>query len=158
MSKELEISELNAFSEFCNTRFGIVLQQYQKDSLKKHVESTIKKYGFSSYYDYLTALKISTISDIISIEFVKAITVEESYFFRGKNQFSFIENQVLAKLISKRRQSGTKYLRIWSAGCAAGQELYSILKLLLKLLDDPKDWSLYLLGTDINIDSIERGK
>ena len=57
-------------------------------------------------------------------ELVDALTVGESYFFRENAQIEFIRHRVLPDLLA-RRPVGHR-LRIWSAGCAAGEEPYTL--------------------------------
>ncbi|HHQ47584.1 MAG TPA: tetratricopeptide repeat protein, partial [Acidobacteria bacterium] len=49
-------------------------------------------------------------------------------------------------------------LRVWSAGCASGEELYSVAMVLHELLGRPGEWTLELLGTDIDQEALERAR
>ena len=84
------------------------------------------------------------------------LTVGETYFFRDKTSFDFLEKRVLPELLAFRRNAG-RYLRIWSAGCCSGEEPYSIAILLTRMIADPKDWNVSILGTDINRLFLEKG-
>jgi chemotaxis protein methyltransferase CheR len=77
------------------------------------------------------------------------LTVGETYFFRNPALFDLLEHEVLPALIHKRRQSD-KRLVIWSAGCATGEEPYSIAILLTKLIPDLADWTIRIHATDVN--------
>jgi chemotaxis protein methyltransferase CheR len=77
------------------------------------------------------------------------LSVGETYFFREPAVFDALEREVLPMLIAARRKTG-KRLRIWSAGCCTGEELYSMTILLDRTIPDLADWQLTLLGTDIN--------
>ncbi|HEY5119417.1 MAG TPA: CheR family methyltransferase [Anaerolineales bacterium] len=57
--------------------------------------------------------------------------------------------QILPELIRLREKSERR-LRIWSAGCASGEEPYSIAIALRRLLPVPEDWRITILATDIN--------
>ncbi|MBZ0303930.1 MAG: hypothetical protein K8J31_29600 [Anaerolineae bacterium] len=81
---------------------------------------------------------------------IHVVTIGETYFFRNSPQFMALRTQVLPALIEKRRQSGSKQLRLWSAGCATGEEPYSLAILLRELLPDIETWNISILGTDIN--------
>lgn len=78
------------------------------------------------------------------------LTVGETYFFRDRASFAALEQHVLPALIAARRAQGLLQLRIWSAGCATGEEPYSLAILLDRLLPDRSAWSLTILATDIN--------
>jgi len=82
------------------------------------------------------------------------ITIGESYFFRDDAQMAFLRDVFFPQLIQRRREQGDLKLRIWSAGCSSGQELYSLCIMLHELLPDIDRWHLHLLGTDINPDAL----
>ncbi len=87
-----------------------------------------------------------------------SIRVGETYFFRDPACFEALEQHVLAPLIAERRERGLLFLRIWSAGCATGEEPYSIAILLDRLLPDRSRWSLTLRATDIHRDTLEAAR
>ncbi len=86
------------------------------------------------------------------------LTVGETYFFRDQALFEALEQQVLPSLIEARRAEGILRLRLWSAGCATGEEPYSLAILLDRLLPDLSDWALTILATDINPDALEMAR
>ncbi|TBW57649.1 protein-glutamate O-methyltransferase CheR [Marinobacter halodurans] len=79
-----------------------------------------------------------------------ALTVGETYFLRDQVFFEHLIRHALTPLIARRRAEGHKRLRIWSAGCSSGEETYSLAIFLRQLLPDMGDWSLRILGTDID--------
>jgi chemotaxis protein methyltransferase CheR len=89
-------------------------------------------------------------------QLVNALTVCETHFFRNAAQFDALYSQVLPQIIERRRALRT--LRIWSAGCASGAEPYSIAILLQELLPDVDEWSITILGTDINTEALDRAR
>ncbi|MEO5364902.1 MAG: hypothetical protein H7831_00795 [Magnetococcus sp. WYHC-3] len=80
-------------------------------------------------------------------------TIGESYFFRDDAQFRFLREVWLPDLITRRRER-RRSLRVWSAGCAAGQELASLALLLYEHLPEPASWQVQLLGSDINPEAV----
>jgi chemotaxis protein methyltransferase CheR len=83
------------------------------------------------------------------------LTVGETYFFRDRACFETLEQHVLPSLIAAHRSEAVLRLRLWSAGCATGEEPYSLAILLDRLLLDRADWSLTILATDINLEALE---
>lgn len=79
----------------------------------------------------------------------QCLTIGETYFFRDPGVFDAIATHVLRPLIAQRRAT-TRHLRVWSAGCATGQEAYSLAMLLASLIPDWPEWNIFILGTDIN--------
>lgn len=85
------------------------------------------------------------------------LTVKESYFFRDRPQFALLEHQILPSLLRRKRQQAANSqptLRIWSAGCATGEEAYSLAILVRRSLPDWPNWNLHIIGTDLNPDCI----
>ena len=147
---ELSPQDEDFLRSFILRRTGIVIQDYQLAKLRTKLNEFCLKFGYSTSDDFLKALNTS---DTISPELenlISAITIGESYFFRDNQQFSWLRQIYLPELIRRRRISGNRSLRIWSAGSSEGQEIYSIAILLHELLPDIDDWHLHLLGTDIN--------
>jgi len=81
-------------------------------------------------------------------DLIEALTIGETYFFRHRSYFDMLEKRVLPELIAERRK--TRQLRIWCAGCATGEEAYSLAILVSRLLPDPDAWQVSILATDLN--------
>jgi chemotaxis protein methyltransferase CheR len=75
------------------------------------------------------------------------LTVPETYFFRHIEQFHALQEQVLPARL--RARAATRSLRILSAGCASGEEAYSIAMALHGRLPDA-GWSLSIEAIDVN--------
>ncbi|MDJ0762266.1 MAG: CheR family methyltransferase [Myxococcota bacterium] len=95
-------------------------------------------------------------SDKILQEVVNLLTVGESYFFRNKPHFEALAEQAIPQLIETGRRA--KELRIWCAGCATGEEPYSLSMLLRERFPSLSDWRISITGTDINTGFLERAK
>jgi len=76
------------------------------------------------------------------------LTIGETYFFRNASQFDALREHILPALLERR--AALRTLRLWSAGCATGEEPYSLAMLLSNLLPDAHSWSVSILATDIN--------
>ena len=86
------------------------------------------------------------------------LTIGETYFFRDSGVFAALEGEVLPPLIAKRRSEGNPRLRIWSAGCATGEEPYSLAIVLDRLLPDRTGWAVTVLATDIDNAALETAR
>ncbi len=87
---------------------------------------------------------------------IAGLTVGETHFFRNRPQFEALERHILPELIARRR--AVRRLRIWSAGCATGEEPYSLAILLQRLLPDLAHWNITLLATDLNRQALEKAR
>jgi chemotaxis protein methyltransferase CheR len=87
---------------------------------------------------------------------VNAITTNKTDFFREPHHFEFLSAHVLPAIAARRVPGAVPRLRIWSAGCATGEEAYSIA---MTLLDAPwpiAAWDVRVLASDINTDVLDR--
>ncbi|MBU0456235.1 MAG: CheR family methyltransferase [Pseudomonadota bacterium] len=143
------LEQLNKLSELIRERVGIVVDP-NLSSLRIVFKEICDSFNYSSYDACLKALEKSNEMTPEFEHLVNALTVGESYFFRDQAQTGFLKDFFLPEIIEKKRKDQQKILRIWSAGCASGQEIYTIAILLNELLSDKYAWDVHLLGTDIN--------
>lgn len=88
-----------------------------------------------------------------------AFSVGETYFRRDAEALDWLAVNHLGPLLARRRQSGERSLRLWSAGCCTGEEAYSLLFLLDQLLGAERaSWSLEIVASDINTAFLARAE
>jgi chemotaxis protein methyltransferase CheR len=81
------------------------------------------------------------------------LTIGETYFFREKRSLDVFEQDIVPELM----RTGTgKAIKIWSAGCATGEEPYSIAIMLSRLMAGLKKWNVEILATDISAKSLQK--
>jgi chemotaxis protein methyltransferase CheR len=136
-------------NEWLSTRIGLSFPKERWPELQKRIHLAAQELGLGSGEALLQWLR-SVVPNRHQIEVLAShLTVGETYFFREQALFEVLESQVLSPLIAARRGQERR-LRIWSAGCASGEEPYSIAIVLHKLLADLKEWKVTILATDIN--------
>ncbi len=84
------------------------------------------------------------------------LTVGESFFFRNEHHFRALRERVFPDILAA--NAPQREIRIWSAGCATGEEPYSLAILLHQLLAGHGSWQISILGTDLNLDFLERAR
>ncbi len=101
-------------------------------------------------------------------ELVAKLTVHETYFFRDEPQLTTVRDRILPNLIEKNAREKTPSLRILSAGCSTGEEVYSLTMLTLDSLQDAgytigsarsglslvSNWDLEVVGVDVSADAL----
>ena len=83
------------------------------------------------------------------------LTIGETYFLRGSQAFDVLEHEVLPEFLLSRKDD-ERQLRLWSAGCAGGEEPYSLAISVSRLLPNPRDWNTTILATDINTRALHK--
>ncbi len=144
-----------ALKAFVLSHMGINIQLHQESNFRDVIASACTHFNCASAEDYLDMLRTGRHSD--ALEFLVAgITVGESYFFRDPVQIGYLRDVWLPQVIAAKLRTGNRSLRVWSAGCSNGQELYTLAILLQEAIADADQWNLHLLGTDINVESLAR--
>jgi chemotaxis protein methyltransferase CheR len=91
---------------------------------------------------------------VLRRKIINAITTNETSFFRDTAPFELLQNKIIPDLIDvKRKQAGSNTtipIRIWSAACSSGQEVYSTIFVLKEILGDMRGYDVRILGTDIS--------
>lgn len=119
--------------------------QLLQDALRYHTSPEGPPSSYEALYKKLQA------GDTLSWEkVIDSVTVGETHFFRNAPQFDALRDYILPPLLSARREAHDLHLRMWSAGCATGEEPYSVAMLLKEMLVDLDSWQLMLLASDIN--------
>ena len=103
---------------------------------------------FASCSAYLVYLKASPSRSAEWRALAEQLTVNETFFFRNTDNFLALAELVLPERIRAKAQ--TKQLRILSAGCASGDEPYSLAIMVREALPDFDAWDVKIMGIDIN--------
>ena len=83
-------------------------------------------------------------------ELVKAFLINVTQFFRDAEAFTYLRREILPDLIVKGR-ARDRVLRFWAAGCATGEEPYSLAMLITEMLgEELSDWSVKIFATDLD--------
>lgn len=83
-------------------------------------------------------------------ELVMSFLIKVTEFFRDSQAFNYLKTNILTQIIEQRRASD-KTLRLWSAGCATGEEPYSLAILVADLLGaELPQWSVKIFATDLD--------
>lgn len=131
-------------------RFGLALTGHDDQALGQALSAAADVAGVSHPETLPAMLRLVPEEHPALAALVDRLTVKESFLFRAPDDFAALGEQVLPALIDARRAAGHRRLRIWSAGCATGEEPYSLAILLHGLLTDRQDWHITLLATDIS--------
>jgi len=92
----------------------------------------------------------------LSNQVVEALLNNETYFFRDRAPFDLLSRHALPELARKRHSS--RKIRIWSAGCSTGQEVYSLAMLFAENAAQWRGWTVDVLGSDVSSAVVERAR
>ena len=134
---------------------GFDFRDYRESTLARRLRRRLSATGARTYADYAQVL------DGDPAEYNRLfddLTINVTSFFRDEAAFRALEEVVLPALIERGTEM-RRHLRIWSAGCATGEEPYSIAMLLLHRLGrSARYWDICILGTDIDTKALQRAR
>ncbi len=139
-------------------RFGIQFGDRKKILVAGRMAKRLRELGLSSFSDYVKILQTDASGKEL-IELVNRLTTNHSFFFREREHFDFLSREILPRLLAAPRKGATKPLRIWSAGCAAGEEAHTIALIIRETLGaDAHLLDPAILATDISVDALNEGR
>jgi chemotaxis protein methyltransferase CheR len=139
-------------------RLGLDFPEHREAELARAIGEAARSARLRSPEAYLATLDHEADGGPEWQRLASLLTVRETSFFRDRACFEALERTVLPGLIAARLAQGTCRLRLWSAGCATGEEAYSLAILLERLLPDRQGWDLTILATDIDVSALEKAR
>ncbi|MDO8810998.1 MAG: CheR family methyltransferase, partial [Gallionella sp.] len=146
---------LDELAQLTARRIGLRIPDDVRDRFVGMLRERAAHLGYSSLKDYQTFLVGRQASEEWE-ELVRVFTSGETFFFRDHGQFDLLRLRLLPELIAQHRSDKT--LRLWSAGCASGEEVYSLAMLVDMLLPERDGWDILILGTDIDSAAIAKAQ
>lgn len=137
-------------------RAGLRIDPEKTYLIESRLAPLARREGFGSIPDMLSALRERK-EDRLAWALVEAMTLSETAFFRDPQVFAHLAEEVAPALV-RRRGAGGAPLRIWSAGCATGQEPYSLAMALNERRRDLGGAQIDLYGSDLSERCMEKAQ
>lgn len=154
----LRPEEFRLLREFIAEEFGLLIDEGRASFLQSRLLSRLQELRLDSFSDYYAYLRFSPRGGSEHQQLISVITNNETYFFREDAQLQVLAGHILPELKGKKQRSGEKRIRIYSAGCSSGEEVYTIAMLLLESGHFLWDWDIMVTGIDIDPLMIERAR
>jgi chemotaxis protein methyltransferase CheR len=119
------------------------------------LSALLRERGIATLDELITILVMGK-EPSLSQRVVEALLNNETYFFRDRTPFDLLQCYALPELATRRENS--KRLRIWSAGCSTGQEVYSLAMLFSDEPEKWRGWTIDILGSDVSASCIDRAR
>lgn len=155
---KLQPSDFQAFEDLVSIKTGLKVDKNRHDEIVKTLGEMLDLSKLTSFDSLRRMLSNCPTDDPLWRQLIDRVTIGETYFFRDAAQCNVLQTAVLPELIAKRRASGFKHLSLWSAGCATGEEPYTLAIMLREMIPDIVDWTFSILATDINVTSLETAR
>lgn len=144
--------------EFVAEVFGLQLDEGKESYLATRLVPRLEELRLATFADYYAYLKFAPRCVDERQRFISLITNNETYFFREEAQLRVLAEEILPAIREKKVHRGEKRLRIVSAGCSSGDEVYTLAMLLLESGSFIWDWDVCITGVDIDPRVIAKAK
>jgi chemotaxis protein methyltransferase CheR len=147
--KQIELPEdiFHLIRDMIYKECGVVLNEEAKFFIENRLQQSVRRRNFNNFRDYYYFLKYDRKKGEELANVVDLLTIHETYFFRESQQLETFSEEILPEI--HKRNSESRSLRIWSAGCSTGEEAYT-LSMILNEKPEFRDWKVEIIGTDIS--------
>jgi chemotaxis protein methyltransferase CheR len=152
---QLSDSSSRILAGLLEARTGQQLTMSRRWRIETALSTLLRERGIASLDELITILVMGK-EPSLSQQVVEALLNNETYFFRDRGPFDVLQRHALPELGQRREKS--KRLRIWSAGCSTGQEVYSLAMLFAEAPEQWRGWTIDILGTDVSTSCVERAR
>ena len=152
---KLQPEEHQSLARYIYSLCAVILDESKGYLIEGRLSHLVEDAGCGSY-GMLVQRARSDQSRVLEHRIVDAITTNETSFFRDTAPFDLLRHKIVPEAIDRQKRAGSTRLRIWSAACSTGQEIYSIAITLKELLGNTEPYGVQLVGTDISNDAVAR--
>jgi len=144
-NSDLQMSdgEFRLFAELLRHHCGLHFGPETRFLLEKRVNRRMAQLSLASYAAYHYELRNAHHQDGELAQLIDDVTTNETFFFRERGQLRALMGEIFPEVLLQRRELGKRPISIWSAGCASGEEPYSIVALGIEAGFEP--------GTDFRV-------
>lgn len=159
LSQQLSDDEQGRFADMIYERTGVRIPPQKKTLLTNRLRRLLKANGLERFEDYYRLLRSRPSDGPEWDAFLQEITTHETYLFRDTNQWDWFRDTYLPELkAAARRGERPKTLRVWSAACSTGDEVYTIACCVAEVIRGQNDWGVEILGSDIGVGALDAAR
>lgn len=148
--------EFRLISRLVYERFGINLGEHKRTLVVARLHRVLHRGGFSSFKEYYEHV-VRDASGHALLTLIDRISTNHTFFFREQEHFEFFREVALGQILEALRNKSTSEIRIWCAGCASGEEPYTLAMILSDYFgDDFDDLDIGILATDISVSALKK--
>lgn len=150
--------EFKQISSLLYRNFGINLTEKKQTLVRGRLNKIIRTKGYVNFTNYYNAINEDK-SGMLQIELADHLSTNHSYFFRENEHFKYLTINTLPEIEKSNILKDPSELRIWCAGCAAGEEPYTLAILLKEYFGNKLiDTKPVILATDISTSALSAAK
>jgi chemotaxis protein methyltransferase CheR len=149
---ELNDQEFNEIRELVYNKVGINLTEKKRGLVRGRLNKYLNQKGHESFEDYLDTLRKDESGNEL-VELINRLSTNHTFFFRESEHFEFLNSELFPSL--EESFKGDRELRFWCAGCASGEEAYTLAITASEYFQQSKK-SFKILATDISTKALNK--
>lgn len=155
---QLNPQEFEQFQKLIFQLSGIRVPENKVMLLSNRIRRRLKATGAADFQAYLALMRSPRGREELD-GFLSAVTTNETSFFRTEKHFEWLQSEFVDDLVERARTGKhAKRIRIWSAACSTGEEIYTIAMCLAESRIKLAGWKCEILGTDISASALEKAQ
>ena len=139
--------EIKIIAQYLYQISGIAVDEKKAYLIETRLSGLVEESQCRNYLELYQKAKSDT-SNALERKIINAMTTNETLFFRDHSPFELFRHKLIPELIDKRSVRSSNNMpiniRIWSAACSTGQEVYSLAIVLKELLPDAAKYKVQL--------------
>ena len=146
--------EFEALLNFVKHERGFDFTGYKRSTLTRRVQKCMQAVGIESYSDYLDYLEVhpEEFSHLFNTIFINVTS-----FFRDYSAWECISREIVPRIVARKELN--EPIRVWSAGCASGQEAYTLAIVLAEALGIERfRSSVKIYATDVDEEALDQAR
>src|SRR4051812_22794764 len=154
MSVPPQRADLEGLLDYLKNARGFDFTGYKRASLERRIVKRMQTVNCASFGDYIDYLEVHP-EEFQAL--FNTILINVTTFFRDDQSWEFLQERVIPDLIARREPGST--FRVWSAGCASGEEAYTLAIVFAEALGlDAFRTSVKIYATDVDEEALTKAR
>ena len=145
---------LDALLEFVKETRGFDFTGYKRSTIQRRVAKRMAAVGAERYDDYLDFLELHGEE---FAELFNTLLINTTGFFRDPQTWEYFGDAIVPQLLATHTPDSP--IRVWCAGCASGEEPYTVAMVLARVMGDPGFRErVKIYATDIDEEALDQAR
>lgn len=154
MNDREEERVFEALLEYLKQARGFDFTGYKQSSLKRRIQKQMQSHNLQTFGDYLDYLEVHP-AEFVAL--FNTILINVTGFFRDPDAWEHLRQNILPQIIAAKPPQ--EIIRVWSAGCASGEEAYTIAILFAEILGiEEFRHRVKIYATDLDEDALSHAR
>jgi chemotaxis protein methyltransferase CheR len=151
---ELSRDQFERFRRLAAGWAGLALGSHKRAMVQGRLARRLRALGLATFEAYWARLTDPATAAAERVAFINALTTNKTEFFREPHHFTYLRTEWAPGRSAPARRAEGRRLRFWSAGCASGEEAYSLAIVLAETGLVPPSWDTRILASDIDTEAL----